>query len=93
MSKQWNANKDLAKSIPADKQTDINGLSYVKAYPMGAHKAQTAITSLQINKYSGKSVAIMLGNFNTNISSKNAYSYKKQKTLGTVLADVVEKSL
>ena len=93
LSKQWNANKDLAKSIPADKQIDINSLPYVKAYPMGAHKAQTALTSLQINKYSGKSAAIMLGNFNTNISSKNSYSYKKQKTLGTVLADVVEKSL
>lgn len=92
--KSYNKVDDLAKALPADKQLKIPKLNYDKASLLGLQKAQTAITQLQIAGYTGKSVVLLLGNFNTSIKDvKSKYRYGEEITLYTQIAHVFETAI
>lgn len=80
---------------PVDAFGGAWGSSANQASVYGMQKAQTALMSLRIQKYDGKSAAVLFGNFGSNVrdTDKITYSYEKPASLGKALAVAIEKAL
>lgn len=93
LNRNWSNFTELATALPASKPIKTKKGEDIKKYP-GVSKAQTAITALRINDVSAPACALMLGDFNTNMSTKQtSYTYADLTTLGGAIAGVIEQSL
>lgn len=93
LQRNWSNFTELSTVLPASKPIKTKKGEDITKYP-GVSKAQTAITALRINDVNAKSCVLMLGDFNTNMSTKKtAYNYAHIKKLGRAIAVVIEQSL
>lgn len=85
---------DLEKALPAEKPLSISSLNYDNASKFGLQKAQSTMTQMRIAGYNGKSVAVLFGNYGTNVKDTKAkYSYSQEITLYTQIAHVFEAAI